>query len=276
MKIAWPNGARIAVALSFDVDAESTWLGRDPENARRPGVLSQGTYSPKVAVPAILELLERERVPATFFVPGLDADNHPDTVRAIHRAGHEVGHHGYEHVRADPNDPAGEERSFMRAIESLTRLAVRPVGFRSPSWDFTEKTLELLKRERFAYSSNFMDDLYPYLHPGTQLVELPVHWILDDAPFFLFGLGVNQRPIQPASHALEIWREEFEGLFELGGAPYVMTMHPQFIGRPSRLRALSELVRFIKRHDGVWFATCRAIADAARAQLSRPDPPPPA
>src|SRR5438093_3610831 len=159
MTITSPDGARIAVGLSFDVDAESTWLGRDPENARRPGVLSQGTYSPRVAVPKILELLEREKISATFFVPGLDADAHPDTVRAIHRAGHEIGHHGYEHVRADPNDPAGEERSFMRAIDTLTRLAARPVGVRSPSSAFTDTTLEPLTRERFAYSSNFMDAL---------------------------------------------------------------------------------------------------------------------
>lgn len=267
----WPNGARIAVALSFDVDAESTWLGLDPANARRPGVLSQGGFSPKVAVPAILDLLHRERVLATFFIPGLDADNHPDTARAIHRAGHEIGHHGYEHVRADPNDPVGEERSFMRAIDSLTRLAARPVGFRSPSWDFTEKTLELLKRERFEYSSNFMDRLACYVHPNTDLVELPVHWILDDAPFFLFGLGRSQRPIQPASHALEIWKEEFEGLYEIGGMPYVMTMHPQFTGRPSRMRALAELIAFIKGHDRVWFATCREIAEVARKELSQPD-----
>ncbi len=267
-RVTWPNGARIAVALSFDVDAESTWLGRDSENARRPGVLSQGSFSPRVAVPAILQLLARERLPATFFIPGLDADAHPDTVRAIQAAGHEIGHHGYEHVRADPNDPAGEQRSFMRAIESLTRLAQRPVGFRSPSWDFTDKTLELLKREHFLYSSNFMDDLMPYLHPGTQLVELPVHWTLDDAPFFLFGLGVNTRPIQPASHALEIWKEEFAGLYELG-APYVLTLHPQFIGRPSRMRALAELIRFIKGHDRVWFAACREIAEVARTQLAK-------
>ena len=267
----WPNGARIAVALSFDVDAESTWLGLDPANARRPGVLSQGGFSPKVAVPAILDLLHRERVLATFFIPGLDADNHPDTARAIHRAGHEIGHHGYEHVRADPNDPVGEERSFMRAIDSLTRLAARPVGFRSPSWDFTENTLELLKRERFEYSSNFMDRLACYVHPNTDLVELPVHWILDDAPFFLFGLGRSQRPIQPASHALEIWKEEFEGLYEIGGMPYVMTMHPQFTGRPSRMRALAELIAFIKGHDRVWFATCREIAEVARKELSQPD-----
>lgn len=266
MTITWPNGARIAVGLSFDVDAESTWLGRDPENARRPGVLSQGTYSPRVGVPRILELLERERIPATFFVPGLDADAHPDTVRAIHRAGHEIGHHGYEHVRADPNDPAAEEGSFMRAIDTLTRLAERPVGFRSPSWDFTDKTLELLKRERFLYSSNFMDAVDPYLHPGTELVELPVQWTLDDAPFFLFGLGVNQRPIQPASVPLEIWKEEFEGLYEWRSL-FVLTLHPQLSGRPSRLRALAELIRFIKGHRDVWFATCRDIAAVARTQL---------
>ena len=111
-----------------------------------------------------------------------------------------------------------------------------------------------------------MDRLLPYVHDGSDIVELPVSWLLDDAPFFLFGLGANQRPIQPASHALEIWKEEFEGLYEIG-APYVLTLHPQLIGRPSRLRALAELIRFIKGREGVWFATGREIADVALAQL---------
>lgn len=268
MKIAWPNGARVAVALTFDVDAESIWLGRDPDNARRPGALSQGTYSPKVAVPAILDLLRREGIRGTFFIPGLDADAHPDTVRAIHAAGHEVGHHGYEHVQADPDDRASEERSFRRGIDALQRLTgEQPVGFRSPSWEFTANTLDLLAQLGFSYSSNLMDDVMPYLHPGTRIVELPIQWLLDDAPFFLFGRGAFQRPIAPASHPLEAWKEEFVGLYEWG-APYVLTMHPQLIGRPSRLRALAELVAFMKTHDGVWFASCREIADVARAQLS--------
>ncbi len=268
MKISWPNGARVAVALTFDVDAESIWLGRDPENARRPGVLSQGTYSPNVAVPAILDLLAREGIQSTFFIPGLDANHHHDTVRAIHEAGHEIGHHGYEHVRADPDDRAAEEQSFKRGIEALQRITgEEPIGFRSPSWDFTAHTLELLTELGFQYSSNFMDSLAPYLHPGTRIVELPVQWVLDDAPFFLFGLGANQRPIQPASHALEIWKEEFAGLYEWGSVSYVLTTHPQLIGRPSRLRALAELIGFMKQHERVWFATCREIAAHALAQL---------
>ncbi len=243
-RITWPHGARTAVALTFDFDAESIWLGRDPENARRPGVLSQGTYSPKVAVPAILDLLARERIPATFFVPGLDADAHPDSVRAIREAGHEVAHHGYEHVRADPDDPAAERESFRRGIAALEKITrERPVGFRSPSWDFTEHTLELLVEEGFQYSSNFMDDAHPYLHGGTRIVELPVQWTLDDAPFFLFGLGANQRPIQGGSHALEVWKG------------------------PSRLRALAELIAYLKGHEGVWFATCCNIAATALPQL---------
>lgn len=265
--VVWPNGARTAVSLTFDVDAESIWLGRDPKNARRPGVLSQGKYSPDVAVPAILDLLAHEQIPATFFVPGLDADAHPETVRTIHRAGHEVAHHGYEHVRADPGDRAAEEASLLRGIASLERLTgERPVGFRSPSWDLSPHTLELLQREAFRYSSNLMDAVHPYVHPGTRIVELPVQWMLDDAPFFLFGLGENQRPIMPASHALEVWKEEFAGLYEWG-APCVLTFHPQLIGRPSRLRALADLIAFIKAFEGVWFATCRDIADLALVQL---------
>lgn len=257
----WKDGARCAVCLTFDVDAESIWLGRDPANANRPGVLSQGTYSPKVAVPRILDLLARYGVRATFFIPGLDADNHPEMVRAIHAAGHEVGHHGYEHVQADPNRPDAEARALDRGSAALERLTgERPVGFRSPSWDFTASTLRLLDERGFRYSSNLMDDVLPYVHPGTGIVELPVQWVLDDAPFFLFGLGQRERPIQPASHALEIWQEEFRGLYEWG-ALFNLTLHPQLIGRPGRLLMLEELIRFVRGFPGVWFATCAEVAE---------------
>ena len=93
----WPGGAPFAASITFDFDAEEVWLGEDPANANRPGVLSQGTYGPKVAIPLLLDLLDRHGVPATFYVPGGDAERHGDRVREILAAGHEVGHHGYTH-----------------------------------------------------------------------------------------------------------------------------------------------------------------------------------
>jgi len=209
----WPNGARGAVAFTFDFDAEEVWIGDDPENANRPGVLSQGTYGAKVAVPLILELLAHHGLRQTFFIPGRVAERHPHRVAEILAAGHEVGHHGYTHTSPATLSPADEEAELVRALEVLRGLGADPVGYRSPSWEFSPETIGLLGKHGFAYSSNYMDDLHPYKHPDTDLVELPIQWILDDAAHFWFSSGMDwTRSISPPSHVREIWWDELDGI----------------------------------------------------------------
>ena len=163
----WPAGARGAVAFTFDFDAEEVWIGDDPENVNRPGVLSQGTYGAKVAVPRILELLQRHDLQQTFFVPGRVAERYPGRLREIVAAGHEVGHHGYTHTSPAKLERPAEEAELVPALEVLHGLGADPVGYRSPSWEFSASTIELLQKHGFRYSSNYMDDLHPYLHPGA-------------------------------------------------------------------------------------------------------------
>jgi peptidoglycan/xylan/chitin deacetylase (PgdA/CDA1 family) len=224
-------------------------------------VLSQGTYGAKVAVPRILELLDREGVKATFFIPGWVVEQHEAVCRAIKEAGHEIGHHGYLHERNRPEDPEGEREAFRKGLESLERvLGVRPVGYRSPGWDLTPITLDLVREAGMLYSSNLMDDAWPYVHPGSPaVVELPVQWLNDDAPFFLFNPQYAPRPIQAPWLVFGAFREELIGAREWGGL-FNLTMHPQVSGHPSRLRQLGGLIRTIKEMEGVWLATCAEIA----------------
>jgi peptidoglycan-N-acetylglucosamine deacetylase len=254
----WPDGRRAAAAFTFDFDAEEVWIAEDPANADRPGVLSQGTYGAKVAVPLILDLLERHGVRATFFVPGRVAERHPDRVRSIVDAGHELAHHGYTHTSPTAMSRVEEEAELVRGLEVLRAFA--PVeGYRSPSWDFSAATLELLQQHGFRYSSNLMDDLRPYRHEGSDLVEIPVQWILDDAAHFWFDASTWGKKIATADEVRSIWEGEFRGYRELGGA-WVLTMHPQIIGRPYRLELLDHMLAFVKRHDDVWIATCSELA----------------
>lgn len=278
----WPDGAKVAVMLTFDFDAESGWLSRDPTHKNRPGVLSQGVYGAKVGVPRLLDVLSAERVPATFFIPGWVAERYPERCRMIRDAGHEIGHHGYLHERAKPEDPDGERRGFelgLRALEVV--LGVKPAGYRSPGWDLTPMTLEYIRAHGMIYSSNLMDDVFPYVHRATSIVELPVQWALDDAPFFLMHPTFLNRPLQSPETVFGIWRDEFLGMYEWGGL-FNLTCHPQLIGQPSRLRWLRELIRFVKGHDRVWWATGRAVAEywlqtdgmvRARADRPRAEPP---
>lgn len=259
----WPEGKRCAVAFTFDFDAEELWIGEDPENADRPGVLSQGTYGAKVGVPKLLELLERHSVRATFFIPGRVAEAHPDRVREILAAGHEVGHHGYTHRSPNRLSREEEEEELVKGKQALEALGAELAGYRSPSWDFSEHTLDLLTAHGFRYSSNLMDDIVPYRHADHPIVELPVQWILDDAPHFWFEAATWEKKISTTDEVLRIWEEEFLGIRDFGGLA-VFTMHPQIIGRPSRLKALSRFIGFVKAHDDVWVASCGEIG--ARAE----------
>lgn len=256
----WKDDARCAVMLTFDLDAETLWLSGDMSNLAKPGLISQGTYGPNVAIPLILDLLERRGLPATFFIPSWTIDNHQNAARAIAAAGHEIGHHGYIHEHPTNLSLQEEEAVLVGGIQSIERLTgEKPAGYRSPAWEFSTNTLKLLEQYDFRYSSNLMSDIVPFQHPDSSLIELPVQWIIDDAPFFYYKVG-GQRPISSAANVYQVWTEEFEGIYRLGGL-FNLTMHPQLIGRPGRLLMLERVLDYIEQCPDVWFATGSEVTE---------------
>jgi len=246
------------VCLTFDLDAESGLVGRDGASAP-PVAMSQGRYGPRTGLDYILGLLERHKVPATFFVPGWTADNYTVAVAKCVKAGHEIAHHGYHHVRPDSFANAEEEREELeRGIEALENVTGRrPTGYRSPAWELSPHTIGLLATLGFTYSSNMMDCDGPYQHPledGAKLVELPVSWTLDDWPYF------NARPERTPAEVEEIWRDVFDEMRERQGAAFVLTMHPQVIGRPGRLAMLHRLVSYMQVSGETEFLRCDELA----------------
>ncbi|HUG16182.1 MAG TPA: hypothetical protein VMM78_14325 [Thermomicrobiales bacterium] len=144
----------------------------------------------------------------------------------------------------------------IEALRAITGDA--PAGYRSPAWAFSANTLDLLRQYGFVYSSNLMSDFVPWTYPGTNLIELPVQWILDDAPFFLFGAGQN-RPISSAENVYQVWTEEFRGVYRHGGL-FNLTMHPQLIGRTGRLMMLERFIDFAQGFPEIWFPTGVEVA----------------
>jgi peptidoglycan-N-acetylglucosamine deacetylase len=265
---SWPGGTRCAVALSFDSDHETNEL-RDGGNSI--GRMSWGQYGNRVGVPRILELLKKSSIPATFFVPAVTALLYPDEQRRVVAEGHEIGLHGWIHEINSVLPEKDERELHLRAAETLTGITgTRPVGMRTPSWDFSPATLTIQREMGLLYDSSLMADKDPYeLNQDgepTGIVELPVEWIRDDAVYFNMNRFQALRPYTPPPAVLDIFRREFDGAYEDGGL-FVLTMHPHVIGYHSRMFILEELIRHMQSRPRVWFATHRDVALHAKAQM---------
>jgi peptidoglycan/xylan/chitin deacetylase (PgdA/CDA1 family) len=266
---AWPDGARVAVALSFDFDAETNAL-RDSDHS--PGILSQGEYAARAAVPRILALLDKYRIPASFFVPAVTALLHPQEIKAITSKGrHEVGMHGWIHERNSILSEE-EERDLMRkSFDTLKAMTGKPpAGIRTPSWDFSPSTLKIIRELGLLYDSSLMADDRPYelLEDGkpTGVVELPVEWLLDDYPYFGFERYSAVRPHIAPEDVMAIWAAEFDRAYE-EGTVFVLTMHPKYSGHRSRMVMLDKLIEHMLARKNVWFATHEAIARYVKEQM---------
>ena len=280
MRYRWPEGKQSAAVLSFDFDAESGFLFREPEKARRSlGDLEERRFGPRVGVDRILRLLDRLKLRATFFIPGWTVEHHPAPAARIRDAGHEIGAHGNMHEALGFLDEEQEDRVMREQLAILdSQLGVRPAGYRSPSWDVNVWTPTLLKRHGFLYDSSLMGNDVPYEVETGQgpLIEVPVQWLLDDAPLFRHVYGATNAIADPG-RVLQMWSKEFAAMHRENGC-FVLTCHPFVSGRASRIALLEELVTYVRRSRGVWFATGEEVArwhaavPAEGATATRPAP----
>lgn len=255
----WPNGARVAVLLSFDVDNDTILLARSDNPSI--GAMSQGEYGARVGLQRVVDLVDRHNIPASFFIPAVSLILQPDMVDVIQRSGqHEFGVHGWIHELNTELDGETERDLISRATDYLENVTGRrPVGYRAPSWNFSPNTLRIIRGFGFLYDSSLMADDRPYelLQNGeaTGIVELPVEWILDDAPL------LNPRGTSYTSprELLQVYIDEFDKAYE-EGTMFLLTTHPHIIGHRSRILILEELISHIQSVGNVWFATHEQMA----------------
>jgi peptidoglycan/xylan/chitin deacetylase (PgdA/CDA1 family) len=265
----WPGGARCAVALSFDSDHETNELRDGGESIGR---LSQGQYGNRQGVPRILQILSNHKVKASFFVPAVTALLYPDEQRRVVAEGHEVGIHGWIHERNSELPYTNEKDLQFRSADVLEKVTgTRPVGIRTPSWDFSPNTLAITREMGLLYDSSLMADVDCYElelnGEPTGVVELPVEWIRDDAVYFNMVRFANLRPYTPPEAVFDIFKREFDAAFREGGI-FQLTMHPHISGYRSRIWILDELIRYMRSNAGVWFATHAEIAGYAKAHAA--------
>ena len=267
--------------LTFDFDAVSGYIA---QGQRSPTPISRGEFG-LVGAERILALLQRHGIPATWFIPGHTIETYPAMSVRIAEAGHEIGHHGWTHMTPVTMSRDEEEAGLQRGTDAIVKLCGRkPRGYRSPAWDLSENTIELLVARGFLYESSMMgNDYTPYfartgdvieleepmvLGPETSLVEMPISWTLDDYPHFEYvrNKQYSMPGLMPAGGVLQNWVDDFDYMtrtMEWGVLTY--TCHPFVIGRGHRMLMLERLIDALKGMG----ATFLTMEDAVSAWLER-------
>ena len=278
---------RPIVCMTFDFDALSGWIAR---GMTTPSPISRGDFGPNVALPRILALLRNYDVPTSWYIPGHTLETYPDQCRRVCDAGHEIGHHGWTHRPPASLTREQEEGELARANEQIRKLTGRHAcGYRSPSWDLSPHSVELLLKHGFTYDSSMMgDDYTPYrVRQGdvielekpavfgkkTRLIEMPISWTLDDFPHFEYIRTPNgiMPGLMNANDVLANWVDDFMYLrdnLEWGVITY--TFHPFVIGRGHRMLALEKLIRTLKDNGAVFMKLEDAAAEYERRTPFQP------
>jgi len=259
-KYQWPDGKRCAVVFSADVDAESPFMWNNRgKPIRSIGELEQRRFGPRVGVWRMMDLLDEFDIKGSFYVPAIVADTYRELLPAFLSRGHEIGLHGYYHERLDQITDAEALDYLDRSIDLFkAQTGAMPTGYRSPSWEMAPATIAQIKQRGLLYDSSLMGYDHPYTIGG--MTEVPVQWLIDDAMYFKFVGGGNDKwpPVNPMQ-VLESWMEEWQAVRDYGGL-FMITTHPWISGRGQRIRMLRELFRRIRSDTGVWFATAHEVA----------------
>jgi len=278
---------RSIVCLTFDFDAMSGWIARGMTS---PGPISRGEFGPQVGVPRILALLARKGIPSSWYIPGHTLETYREACQRVAEAGHEIGHHGWTHRPPGSLTAQEEEAELVRGNAAIARLTGRPArGYRSPSWDLSPRSVDLLVKHGFVYDSSMMaDDYTPYrvrrgdvitlekpavLGVETRLIEMPVSWTLDDYPHFEFlrtptsVLPGNMN----ARSVLQNWLDDFQYLAQnLDWGVITYTFHPFVIGRGHRMMVLEQLIDTVADRGGVFMTLENAAAEYLKRSSASP------
>lgn len=259
----------VPIYLTFDVGSDASRrfpLPGSPGNADLSD-LSLGRYGIVRGLPRILALLTELGIPATFFVPGATVEAHPEAIEQIASLGHEVGHHGHQHFSATAISDAEQEEELDSGIEAIERrIGTRPLGYRAPGWALTATTLKLLCERDFLYDSSAMGDDRPYLEQigDITLPEIPVHWSLDDFPYFGVAGSYPHAGRDPRS-VFDSWRVEVESAIA-EKRPTGFCFHPEVIGHAFTFASLEQFLQTLNDDPRVTFQRCAALARNLVAQ----------
>ena len=268
--IPWPDGARCAASLVFDVDLDSMLrLTYGARTAERVSTLSWLQYE-QIAIPRIVRLFRDLGIKQTFFFPGYCIDTYPGLVEQVLGDGHEVGLHGYLH-EVSFEQTAGDELAILeRGLEAAARVMPKPpIGWRAPLYGLSDRSPELLVEHGFLYDASLMGDDQPYVlsTPKGELIEVPGDWANDDWPPYAHVPDLDYvMQVSAPQRAAEVWRAEIEAAYRHGGC-WVTAFHPSISGRLARLEVVADLLEEMLGRGDVWIAPLSEIAAHVRQMI---------
>ena len=265
------------VCLTFDHDNASAAIAR---GMMTPTMISRGDYG-MVAAKRILDLLSKKKIQSTWFIPGHTIESYPNSVREVYEAGHEIAHHGWTHRIPSNLGKEGERNEIIRGNETIKKLTGQYArGYRSPAWELSPYSIELLIEHGFVYDSSMMGhDFLPYqarqgdivtlespmvFGSDSEIVECPVSWSLDDFPhfeYFRFDNGILPG-LMNASLVFENWINEFRYMrsnYDWGIITY--TFHPHVIGRGHRMIGLEKMIDIMKSEGAEFVKMEEAVSE---------------
>jgi peptidoglycan/xylan/chitin deacetylase (PgdA/CDA1 family) len=282
--LRWPQSARCAVVVTVDFNDEHGILTQEPRIAGREKSLSVWRYGAKRGVDRVLDALEEFDVRSSWFVPGRVAQTHAELVKRIDAQEHEIGNSGYRCEDFDTLTLDAQKDAFRAGQAALEQaLGRRAQGFRSFTGNWAPGFADFLRDEGVMWSSSWRGDDLPYFHlPDTDvarttppLVELPLHYELEDEPYFAYNLSpaipVGQPRIPSYREVLQNWKHDFAA-FHRFGLCFVPRLHPEIIGTAGRIDVLRELLADIRSRDDVWFATGSEMAAWWRQSVEANEP----
>ncbi|MBT4887984.1 MAG: polysaccharide deacetylase [Rhodospirillales bacterium] len=261
--VPWPNGNKVACAITFDIDTDSILHLEHRENApTKLSAMSWLKYD-EIAIPRILDMYKRCEIKQTFFYPAWCMERYPHLVEMILEGGHEIAAHGYLHE--NPNNLSAEDELywFERQIAVIEKMTgQRPRGWRAPLYNFSKHSMDYLCEQGFLYDASLMGDDIPYVLKSAkgQVIELPSQWAMDDWPQYTLAPDFNfMMPIKSPQQGMEVFMAEFEAMYKYGGL-WVTVWHPFVSGRLSRCDGIQKVILEMQDRGGVWFATMEEIA----------------
>ncbi|MEM9577858.1 MAG: polysaccharide deacetylase [Pseudomonadota bacterium] len=270
--VPWPNGAKCACCITFDMDADSLiHLDHPTDGYRRASAISMLQYGPTVAIPRVVETYRHLGIRQTFFIPAWCMETYPEAVETILKGGHEIGQHGYLHENPVPQSRDEQAMWMDRCIEVIQRMTgQKPRGWRAPLYNFSNHSADLLVERGFRYDASLMGDDVPYIveAKGGSLVELPSHWGLDDWPQYVQSMDLDyMMPIRAPRTGWEPFVQEFDAAYRHGGL-WVPVVHPFATGRLSRWEVVAQFLETVLHRSDVWFAPMEEIAAHVDAMIA--------